>query len=143
MHIGFTGTRALDRAVDRDLRLARVEKRLLDIWKAWSTVIVHHGDCVGFDEWVHDLFANRARCLIMIHPPTDRKHAINHMEKDKVYNVGNPTTPLPYLERNRRIVNNSSILIAFPKDPAKEVLRSGTWSTVRYARQINCTVEVY
>jgi hypothetical protein len=43
-------------------------------------------------------------------------------------------TPRPYLVRNRHIVDASSVLIATPK--GDEELRSGTWSTVRYARKI-------
>jgi predicted Rossmann fold nucleotide-binding protein DprA/Smf involved in DNA uptake len=39
----------------------------------------------------------------------------------------------PYLDRNRDIVAASDVLIACPKGP--EQRRSGTWSTVRYARQ--------
>jgi hypothetical protein len=37
-----------------------------------------------------------------------------------------------FLERNRDIVDRVEILIAAPEGP--EVQRSGTWSTVRYAR---------
>ena len=40
---------------------------------------------------------------------------------------------LPYLERNRKIVDNSDMLLAAPAGPEAEHLRSGTWSTIRYA----------
>ena len=42
--------------------------------------------------------------------------------------------PLPYLERNRAIVDACDILIACPKGMQEEQ-RSGTWATVRYARR--------
>ena len=45
----------------------------------------------------------------------------------------------PYLERNKKIVNCCDILIAAPKQ-INEVLRSGTWSTIRYAKKIGIEV---
>lgn len=39
-----------------------------------------------------------------------------------------------YLDRIKDIVDMSDILIATPES-VKEVLRSGTWSTVRYAKR--------
>jgi len=41
----------------------------------------------------------------------------------------------PPLVRNRIIVNSSEVLIVAPRTKYK-VLRSGTWSTYRYARQL-------
>lgn len=43
----------------------------------------------------------------------------------------------PYLERNLNIVKNSDILIACPIDKNQEILRSGTWSTIRQAKKNN------
>jgi hypothetical protein len=40
----------------------------------------------------------------------------------------------PYLVRNKDIVIETASLIAAPADPVEQ-LRSGTWSTVRFARQ--------
>jgi hypothetical protein len=40
--------------------------------------------------------------------------------------------PRPYIARNHDIVNHTNYLIACP-DTMKEVQRSGTWATVRYA----------
>jgi hypothetical protein len=41
----------------------------------------------------------------------------------------------PYLVRNKYIVRETALLISAPAEPAEQ-LRSGTWSTVRYARRI-------
>lgn len=41
--------------------------------------------------------------------------------------------PKPYLVRNKDIVNASEGMLAAPRGP--EELRSGTWSTIRYARK--------
>jgi hypothetical protein len=47
--------------------------------------------------------------------------------------------PKPYLVRNREIVEGVDLLIACPKEPV-EVLRSGTWATVRIARRLGVPV---
>jgi predicted Rossmann fold nucleotide-binding protein DprA/Smf involved in DNA uptake len=44
------------------------------------------------------------------------------------------------LVRNRAIVNSSGLLIAAPA--GEEILRSGTWSTVRYARSKDKRVRI-
>ena len=41
--------------------------------------------------------------------------------------------PKKYLDRNKSIVDKTDILIAFPSTN-EEVIRSGTWSTIRYAK---------
>jgi hypothetical protein len=93
--------------------------------KRWA---FRHGDCVGGDEDA----AREAKALgfeVIAHPPTDgrlRAYFPSHQER----------TPLPYLERNRAIVDASAFLIACPDGP--ERLHSGTWSTVRYARSKHC-----
>ena len=45
----------------------------------------------------------------------------------------------PYLDRNKDIVDETNILMACP-NKAEEVQRSGTWSTVRYARKVGKAV---
>jgi len=44
-----------------------------------------------------------------------------------------------FLKRNQSIINASRVLIAAPKD-MYEVLRSGTWAAVRYARTRNVKI---
>lgn len=45
----------------------------------------------------------------------------------------------PPLVRNHDIVDSTELLIACPKEQV-EVLRSGTWATIRYARKKEITV---
>lgn len=87
----------------------------------------HHGDCIGADAEAHALVRRNApRCRIVIHPPEDdAKRAF--CEGDEV------REPKPYLTRNRVIVACSDELVGAPKTAIEE-LRSGTWSTIRYAR---------
>ncbi len=49
--------------------------------------------------------------------------------------------PAPPLERNHSIVNVTERLIATPKE-MEEVLRSGTWATIRYAKKMRKPVEI-
>ncbi len=89
----------------------------------------HHGDCVGADSEAHDI-ADECGYGIILHPPTNHsKRAWREVPKHMM------RTEKPYLERNKDIVMESTSLIAAPLDPIEQQ-RSGTWSTVRFARKI-------
>lgn len=105
----------------------------------WSRLIdyhqphaqLHFGDCVNGDAaafWM----ATMLDYVTVSHPPdrddSRRAHLVADVEM----------SPAPYLTRNRNIVNLCSVLIAVPHEP--EVPRSGTWSTVRYARRVGCPI---
>jgi nucleoside 2-deoxyribosyltransferase len=98
-----------------------------------APIIFHHGDCIGADEDAH-LIAKRYGAKVHIHPPFDspkRAHChgdVTHNEKEN-------------LARNRDIVDACDVLIAAP-DGDHERLRSGTWSTVRYARRKGKAVRI-
>ena len=84
----------------------------------------HHGGAIGADTILHEL-ALQAGVRIELHPT----RGCRITEADQIY----PT--LPPLERNRRIVEMGEHgLLAFPAAP--EVVRSGTWATIRYARKL-------
>jgi hypothetical protein len=95
----------------------------------------HHGMCIGADEQAEELVL---RCfphvIVYGHPPiSNRKMSIkcrpHHMLQ-----------PREYLERNKKIVDRCDVLLAAPKGP--EELRSGTWSTIRYAKKKGIPVEI-
>lgn len=86
----------------------------------------HHGDCVGADKIIHDI-VTKNKIKTVIHPPTysaNRAFCKGNIIKDKK----------DYLQRNKDIVNESDIIIAFPKT-MYEVMRSGTWHTIRYTKK--------
>jgi len=86
----------------------------------------HHGDCRGADEEAHDI-AKAFALSIVVHPPED--------PKARAFCVGDEVRPpRPYLKRNADIVAAADVLIAAPAS-LHEVLRSGTWATVREARR--------
>lgn len=88
-----------------------------------------HGKCIGSDMGAHAVAAN-LKMQIVAHPPTDKK-LIGEPIGDYEYAEMDPK---PYLVRNKNIVDGCYILVATPLD-LKETQRSGTWSTVRYARR--------
>lgn len=128
---GFTGTRS-GLSVEQKLNL---EQLLKDDIKN-EDVEFHHGDCVGADKDAHDICEKISSAIkIVIHPPSDIKLRAfcksNNIERD-----------YPYHERNKNIVNKANTLIACPYSN-KEILRSGVWSTIRYARKHNINVIIF
>jgi len=92
--------------------------------ETYDAVWLHHGDCEGADSQAH-AEARRLGWNIHLHPPTDLKKRsfCDYDEKSK---------PRKYLDRNSDIVKRSSLMVATPKED-HEIIRSGTWSTVRKA----------
>jgi hypothetical protein len=100
----------------------------------YDDIIVSHGDCIGADTEFHNLCVEyrelnpEKKLLIHIYPPNIRTmRAFNQADL--------LMSEEPYLKRNLNIIKNSSVLIACPTDKHTEVLRSGTWSTIRQAKK--------
>jgi len=123
--VGFTGTQHGMTAAQK----AGVRRRLI---RLRTSSLFRHGDCVEADENAHDL-ALQLGYTVIVHPPTDDSR------RAFVKGYAQMLPPRPYLHRNRDIVDASDALIAAPHT-SHEVLRSGTWSTVRYARKLGLTV---
>ena len=118
MNIGFTGTR-------KGMTKQQGNKVVMLLGN-FEVTSIRHGDCVGADEQFHELAQTIGIKTIYIHPPTDGKHRAwlfaDFMAEEK-----------DYLTRNKAIVDNCDRMIATPE--GEEHLRSGTWSTIRYARK--------
>jgi len=92
----------------------------------------HHGDCVGGDVEGAQI-ARRQGYRVVAHPPINPRLRA-YWPSDEV---------LPerdYHARNRAIVDASWLVIGCPDGPERD--RSGTWSTIRYARQTSARVVV-
>jgi len=85
---------------------------------------LHHGDCIGADARA-DSIAHELGIDVVIHPPTKADKRAYCEGAIKVHETKE------YLVRNKDIVNDSRFLFATPGE-ASQVLRSGTWSTVRF-----------
>ncbi len=122
--IGFTGTRQ---------GMTRLQSQLVESLLAiHPPKEAHHGDCIGSDAQFHRIICDQTTASIIIHPPLDKKYrafcAADETKGDKIL------PEKPYLERNQDIVNASKIIIAAPKE-LLEQQRSGTWYTIRQARE--------
>ncbi len=90
---------------------------------------LHHGDCLGGDADIHQI-ALQLDIDVVIHPPENESKRAFCDHAIKVHRQ------YPYLERNRHIVDATDYLLGCP-NTMYERLRSGTWSTIRYARKID------
>lgn len=120
-HLGITGTRNGLRQIQVD----RLET-ILRLYRAKGFDYLHHGDCVGVDNEAYDIWKVLLGGLTHCHPPDDWTYRARTPHNDIV------SEEKPFLERNRDIVNSSSVLVACPKE-MQEITRSGTWATIRYA----------
>ena len=128
--IGFTGTQ---KGMTEEQK-RYIGKLLHTSSSMYNRLSVKHGDCIGSDSEFHNM-SKREKIKIYIYPSIQGK-----IDK-RAYCKGAAfiTTPRPPLERNRAIVITSSILVATPKED-QEVIRSGTWSTIRYAVNVGTPV---
>lgn len=128
MNIGFTGTQ-------ESLTSAQYEAlfRVLHEYARHEERVFHHGNCIGADASSHYIAGILGFRRVLHRPVSGKKEApcVRHLLP------GDEVLPRKdYLERNQDIVNATSVLIACPKEETGEALRSGTWSTVRYARSL-------
>jgi hypothetical protein len=98
------------------------DQLLVELHRAGASEL-HHGLCLGADAEAHAL-ARTLGLRIIGHPPTSSGLRV-WLECDEL------REPRQFLVRNRNICLETELLIAAPDGP--ERLRSGTWSTIRYA----------
>lgn len=124
MIVGFTGTRK--GMTDEQKR------KFYELLYLWNPDEFHHGDCIGADADAH-YYARKVahdrdkKILIVGHiPEKDRTRAFCKVDVRR--------DPLPYLDRDLAIVQESDRMVACPEGFI-ELQRSGTWATVRMARR--------
>ena len=122
-HLGFSGTRAGMTAAQKAM-VATILPRFR---------VLHHGDCVGADVQAHEL-ARELSLEVQVHPPISEQWRA-HCQGDQSH------PPRHHLVRNRDIVACTAELLAAPKGFAED-RRSGTWATVRYAREARRRVTI-
>ena len=129
MKIGFTGTRKIG-----SLPVSRLHAlhTLLMQRRHNSPKTFIHGGCYGADTYAH-MLAGAMDYTIVVRPSSAQQLADMRMYHGIPFTACNVRPPL---DRNRDIVDSCDFLVAMPENPEKEVLRSGTWATIRYARRI-------
>jgi hypothetical protein len=125
--LGFTGS---SRRVTEEQEAA-----FFDFIKAKDIAVFCHGDCIGADAKAHDIIRSvKPHCAIEVFPPVNqvarafKSGDVTHRRKE-------------YLARNRDIAHRATAMVAMPAQ-MYEVVRSGTWSTVRYALKIGKQITV-
>lgn len=125
LKVSFTGTRG----GMADGQMAALDRVL----STFQPALFVHGDCLGADFNAH-------RLILTINASADHQIAINtypsNLEKTRAYTGEEYEVcePLPPLERNPLIVDAGQLLIACPAG-VSELIRSGTWATIRAARR--------
>lgn len=114
------------------LRQSRMFIGIIEAFRAVGEIEFHHGDAIGSDKQA-DYVARTLGCHMVIHPPKNPKYqAFCAQPGDTVRPDGD------YIVRDKIMVDEVDFLIGTPKT-SKEVLRSGTWATIRYARDKTAT----
>jgi hypothetical protein len=142
MLIGFTGSRQGMTQFQKE-ELAKVLK-----FKECSEFM--HGDYIGSDEQANQIALDVGVSIFTIHPPDNIKARAFCFDTERQFRWNRELTsyyPLAYkgkeirvrwypidtyLKRNHRIVDQCSYIVATPKEFVHSI-RSGTWSTIRYA----------
>lgn len=121
--VGFTGTRH-----GMTKRQQWMFSRLVDeLLREHGAVELHHGCCIGADATAHYLAGSRGVRTV--------GHPCNLPRQRAALDCDVMLPAKPPLVRNCDIVDSCSLLIAAPAQ-GREVLRSGTWATLRYARTV-------
>ena len=136
LSIGFTGTKMGMTSEQRDSLMNTLEELFVDV----TILEFHHGVCKGAD---YEAEQEAIWAFLKVSKPysdlTIHRHLpINTRHVEEVPLVTGieykDWEPEEYLDRNHTVVDESNILIATPMQFV-EVVRSGTWATVRYARK--------
>lgn len=128
MRLGVTGS-------IKGATLAQAMK-LWEIMASCEFRQLSHGDAIGVDALAHQAalamrdFRSTPWPRIVLHPPINESRRAFCKDADEIRD------PKGYLARDKSIVDESDMLIAVPDTP-EERLRSGTWTTVRYARKLH------
>jgi hypothetical protein len=134
LHVGITGTRnplSGPQSATLGTVLAEVSAT------AGGPLVLHHGVCQGTDRTAHLIVRQIGGWLIEGHPgrSSDGKSPWRATDIEADCDVLHDV--LPYAMRNEDITTACSLIVAAPLHPEDDPRsrRSGTWMTVRMARQ--------
>jgi hypothetical protein len=99
----------------------------------------HHGACIGADEQAA-IIAKRLGFRVVAHPglaadPKNLRYRSEWTGNDEVREAK------PFIKRDHDIVDETEYMLATPLT-REEQIRSGTWTTVRYARSKNRPIDL-
>ena len=124
MKIGFTGTQRGMTDFQKE-----VFEAFLDIYEDRNEELwLLQGDCIGADAEAVSI-AREKKFGIWSFPPIQSS-------KRAWVESGRTETPRDYLTRNHNIVKACDLMVATPGEDY-EMLRSGTWATIRYTKKLD------
>lgn len=127
-HLAFTGSK--DRVTQKQAARLRLElAAAVDEGFLW----MHNGDCVEADFIAATLWKKLKR-KVMLHPPLRDKYRA-------FFQADITCEPKEYLARDQDMVLCSERLYACPQT-FDEQRRSGTWTTIRYARKLRMKIVI-
>src|SRR5271157_929261 len=99
----------------------------------------HHGLCIGADEQAAEI-AKKLGYRVVAHPglasdPKNLRYRSEFAGNDEMREAK------PFIARDREMVDETERMLATPISRMEEV-RSGTWTTVRYARSKNKPIDL-
>ena len=132
-HVGFTGTKI---GMQPNQKLEVVE--YLRYLKANGYTHFHHGDCIGADAQAAK-YAEALGFILVCHPghPKDKSNTMYRAFtefNDVMHEIK------PFIKRDKDIVDAVETMVATPA--GEEQVRSGTWTTIRYAKKQNKPVHI-
>ena len=127
--LAITGSTKSDNFTN--IQMQHLRNHMTDLRTQFDTF--RHGDAIGADAIGHNI-AVELGYHIIIYPPTN-PHYRAFCQSDNI----EPTAD--YIKRNHNFVDRSTLLLAVPNGN-KEMLRSGTWATVRYARKKGIEIRI-
>jgi len=139
MKIGFTGTRNGMSPMQLSCVRAIIQMHATD--RRHIIVTGAHGGCVGADAEFHSICMEYEIDRI-IHPGYSTKDRDSKKFSADLF-IGRRDvvlSPLPFLARNREIVETTDFMIACPESPLPST--GGTWYTVNYARDLKRNIIV-
>lgn len=145
MIVGFSGTQ---KGMTQEQR-----QTLYILLDQYPMTAFHHGCCIGADDIAHDMVRTAfGQCFpIICHPSTNTNKIaptfFRYVDDQAIFATDfvNSNTkfwkPEHPLARNKTLARECDILFATPYQP-NEIVRSGTWATIRYFRKANKLTKV-
>jgi hypothetical protein len=129
--VGFTGTSQGMLQMQKDQVREYLNSYRVRFPQGWLEF--RHGLCIGADEQAAAI-AKELGWRVIAHPGFSPRNPDSRLFRSDF--AGNDTvfSERPFIARDKDIVNATQEMIAAPLT-AEEQIRSGTWTTVRYARK--------
>jgi hypothetical protein len=138
IRIGFTGT-SKGMASEQKLQLAALFGVLKDEY-AGHQIEFHEGHCIGADEQAAKL-AKQFGFRVVAHPGYNSRNPSGTLFRSDWGGADETREPQPFIKRDKHIVDETIRMIATPLT-RQETTRSGTWTTIRYARRQGKKIDI-